>query len=276
MSLIKCSECGREISDKATACPHCGAPVEIESDEPVKEDNSEEEYTSKTEKTPDDSVVTETNNIMENTDKPKKKSKRILIIVIVAVLAVVGALGIYMYQKQKAQEEYDLAVTLMRSETGLMEVYVNTIVNTDDIDSIEDLVNLTNSVWHDAIWEESNSNTKKYVSGANDFNEAIDNLYSDPKVEKFISSIKEVIPDADYLNNVPEELSDVKSKYDDVVATYKTLVDYAEWPTGSYNTYMEQAQEKYNAFNEAYSKFDSSCPALPENKDKDTKEDSEE
>lgn len=27
MALIKCTECGKEISDKATACPHCGCPV---------------------------------------------------------------------------------------------------------------------------------------------------------------------------------------------------------------------------------------------------------
>lgn len=27
MALIKCPECGREISDKATACPGCGCPI---------------------------------------------------------------------------------------------------------------------------------------------------------------------------------------------------------------------------------------------------------
>ncbi len=27
MALIKCSECGKEISDRAGACPGCGAPV---------------------------------------------------------------------------------------------------------------------------------------------------------------------------------------------------------------------------------------------------------
>lgn len=27
MTLISCKECGKEISDYATACPHCGAPV---------------------------------------------------------------------------------------------------------------------------------------------------------------------------------------------------------------------------------------------------------
>lgn len=27
MALIKCPECGREISDKAGSCPHCGYPI---------------------------------------------------------------------------------------------------------------------------------------------------------------------------------------------------------------------------------------------------------
>lgn len=30
MALISCGECGKEISDKAAACPHCGAPVASE------------------------------------------------------------------------------------------------------------------------------------------------------------------------------------------------------------------------------------------------------
>lgn len=28
LALIKCSECGKEISDRARSCPHCGCPVE--------------------------------------------------------------------------------------------------------------------------------------------------------------------------------------------------------------------------------------------------------
>ena len=27
MALIKCQECGEEISDQAAVCPHCGYPV---------------------------------------------------------------------------------------------------------------------------------------------------------------------------------------------------------------------------------------------------------
>ncbi len=27
MALTKCHECGKEVSDKANVCPHCGAPA---------------------------------------------------------------------------------------------------------------------------------------------------------------------------------------------------------------------------------------------------------
>jgi len=29
MALINCSECKKEVSDKAASCPHCGAPIFI-------------------------------------------------------------------------------------------------------------------------------------------------------------------------------------------------------------------------------------------------------
>ena len=35
MALIKCSECGKEISDRAIACPNCGCPIEKEKAEGI-------------------------------------------------------------------------------------------------------------------------------------------------------------------------------------------------------------------------------------------------
>ena len=32
MALIKCKECGKEISSKAKSCPNCGYPIEEEVD----------------------------------------------------------------------------------------------------------------------------------------------------------------------------------------------------------------------------------------------------
>lgn len=38
MALIKCTECGKEFSDKASACPNCGCPTE-KMDLPKNEEN---------------------------------------------------------------------------------------------------------------------------------------------------------------------------------------------------------------------------------------------
>ena len=34
MALIKCNECGHEVSDKASACPNCGCPIADDHFEP--------------------------------------------------------------------------------------------------------------------------------------------------------------------------------------------------------------------------------------------------
>ena len=35
MALIKCPECGKEISDKSINCIHCGYPLDLQSSQPV-------------------------------------------------------------------------------------------------------------------------------------------------------------------------------------------------------------------------------------------------
>lgn len=37
MALVNCPECGREISDKAVACPHCAYPMAHEPDAPAEQ-----------------------------------------------------------------------------------------------------------------------------------------------------------------------------------------------------------------------------------------------
>jgi hypothetical protein len=39
MALIACSECGKQISDKAAACPHCGNPLAAASPAPIFRDD---------------------------------------------------------------------------------------------------------------------------------------------------------------------------------------------------------------------------------------------
>lgn len=67
MALIKCSECGKEISDQATVCPNCGAPTHVET------------------------------KATETPKKPKKEKKKGsclgAILIVVGVLILIGILG---------------------------------------------------------------------------------------------------------------------------------------------------------------------------------------
>ena len=40
MALIKCPECGKQISDRAAACPNCGCPVNSNNTTPQTDNNS--------------------------------------------------------------------------------------------------------------------------------------------------------------------------------------------------------------------------------------------
>lgn len=69
MALIKCSECGKEISDKAASCPNCGCPVSVASE------NS--------------SSLVQPNQKKEKRPKaPKSKKTKILIGVLCAVIVI--------------------------------------------------------------------------------------------------------------------------------------------------------------------------------------------
>lgn len=56
MALIKCKECGNEISDMATVCPHCGIAITVENENADVSSNNEA--------------------VVENNKKKKKKEKK--------------------------------------------------------------------------------------------------------------------------------------------------------------------------------------------------------
>jgi uncharacterized membrane protein YvbJ len=67
MALIKCKECGREISDAADSCPHCGFPLKQESNnnenitkkqmEEIVKDSEKRAYKDKTKKSISSCIV---------------------------------------------------------------------------------------------------------------------------------------------------------------------------------------------------------------------------
>lgn len=90
MALILCPECGKEISDKASACPNCGCPIQpAEIPNPVVQRTAEE--------------------------KPKKKSKAapITVIVVIAVLGMLCTVYFgFLSTGAKLRSTYNKATTL--------------------------------------------------------------------------------------------------------------------------------------------------------------------
>lgn len=121
MALIKCSECGKEISDKASSCPHCGCPVEISIVEAPTEVESEES----------DFVVSEPEE--EKIEKTKEKRERkpikplpiiITVVVLIVACVLVWLLGIKM-PRDKAYAAYTEAVTACNTSVDTYNAAVN-------------------------------------------------------------------------------------------------------------------------------------------------------
>lgn len=67
MALIKCPECGKEISEKANSCPNCGYPINKQENE---EWHSWDDYTNKK----DENTISNTQQSNIKEEQPQKKS----------------------------------------------------------------------------------------------------------------------------------------------------------------------------------------------------------
>lgn len=115
MAMIKCPECGKEMSDKAAACPNCGCPIEeirtkieeIEAEREAKIKAKEEEKKAK-------EVAAEIKKQKKDEARkavtPEMKRKRIIICVVTAIAVIAGGICAWYYgikiPKEKAYNEY--------------------------------------------------------------------------------------------------------------------------------------------------------------------------
>lgn len=110
MSLIKCNECGKEISDKATTCPNCGCPISVKpKDEAIK----------------------------NNAKKKKSHTPSILIIIIciIAFSAIVNGIS-----KSTKKEESDKTVNsnVSNESTARVEPTTESYIGVNEESKIED------------------------------------------------------------------------------------------------------------------------------------------
>lgn len=252
MSLIKCSECGREISDKATSCPHCGAPVILPSVEPGQEDANiagfEESFENANSQLAGDEAT------IDEVDPVALKKKK-MIKITVAVIAGIAVLivGIIAYQQYNEKQYVKNANAYLES--------CRLVFN--DSGSITDI---TEHVWYNCIWEEDDSETNPYTKDSggsfyDDFNDALSNLFDSDKYISKVSKIKSNYSDAQSLyNKLGNPPKDMENTWAAIQTLNKTIVSFknaAIDPQGNYDQYSTRVNKTYNNASDAYDKLES-------------------
>lgn len=144
-------------------------------------------------------------------------------------------------------------------------VNMNATVNTmlDGAVKAENTGNLIVSVWSNAINRKNDEETDKYTLNngkfVDDFNEALDKLFTDEEFDKNISDIRsnqsKVITMMRRLENPPkkyeEAYSDLKDYYDEYRKLTRVIVNH----TGSLNSFSEEFGEYDESSADAYDKM---------------------
>lgn len=260
MAMTTCPNCGEQISDKAKKCVHCGAILVPEEKKYCPDCGAELEEGMdtcpkcgcpieniiETEKTPQQVEVTGV--------KITKKSKKIIVIAAIAVIvaAIIVAIGVQTHKKnvvakaaaeaQKQSEEYG---------TNLNMAAYSMLSGASDAETCG---NLIKQVWYNAIYEKSDSKTDKYTKPkgyyVSDFNDALQNLFSD---SSFSSQIADINDNKDTVNslmkklkNPPEEYKDAYESLSKLYDAYISLTNLATDPTGSLQTYSQNFNDADN------------------------------
>ena len=254
MALITCPECNQQISDRATACPHCGYPLPVAtSDMPVA-----------------DYPATDTvpQAVAQPVTMAKPRKKRILLIAIICalVLACIGgvtAFAIIKNQHEQAEQEaLEQAKAKARTEyiENLTDFLYTSLYGGADAEKV---CNLTKSVWYDTIYEKYDVETAPYTQTNgkfhNDFNVSLSKLYSSSSYQSAVSDIKEnrIKVDALYkeLLNPEEEFEDCFKEVEALYSAYYDLTKLAISPSGSLKTYSEDLSEYDKDFISHYDKL---------------------
>ena len=171
-----------------------------------------------------------------NKTTPKKKKHKGMIItsIILSVVIIIGLLGSFIINTGKAEVySYNLETVTYKMLDGAAKA--------------ETAGNLIKSVWYNAIYEERDNETDKYTMKngkfVDDFNDALDMLFSD---ESFIASISEIESNQSEvlelmkaLKSPPKEYEEAYSVLKDYYENYSKMIKIVINPTGSLNTFSE-------------------------------------
>lgn len=227
MALILCPECGKEISDAARFCPHCGHPIQ----EPWPQD----------------------------TPPAPRKSKRPFVVA-ACVLTLVTVVGIFIGVRQKQADgraAYIASLNELRVQAlrgGAIaeqmcnltkKVWSNTIYEEFDVETSK--YTMVSGVFHD------------------DFNTSLSLLYADDNTATVITGLRASHEIVDgimaNLQNPTKEFSACYDAADSLYDAYCGLIDLAISPSGSLKSYSENFGEYDDDLLKYYNKLETLIPS---------------
>ncbi len=175
MAIIKCPECGHEISDKAPYCPSCGVAI---AGKTITCPECGQTYFSESKECPNCHHLTlrqpqtervpRPDNKNENKAHAKRNNKTILIISL-AVVAVIGILCLWMVKSSESDKEnaaYEYAMT--SNNTQVLQDYLANYTNApeehrDSIEAHLAILQRADQEWTNAVISGSRSALQQYI-----------------------------------------------------------------------------------------------------------------
>lgn len=249
MALVKCPECGKEISDQCEACPHCGYPIKIQ-----EKQNLEPQ-------------PVEVTGIKLNKFNKKKKIMLFSILGLVLLL-IFGSITALTINKQNQEKAAKVAAAKVVNDYHDNLLLLELDMYTGASDS-ETLSNLTGKVWYNTIYQVPDDTTDKYTYNSNvgfnpDFNTSLQKLFADQSIKDTISKIesnqKTVSSLMKKMQNPPKEYQTSYETLSKLYVAYQGLTDLAVNPSGTLTTYSESKNTKANDFVTLYKTLDTQVP----------------
>lgn len=264
MAMMKCPNCGEQVSDKAKKCVHCDTILIPEEKRYCQECGAELE---------DEMVVcskcgcpvenmasreTEPQPVEVTGVKIDRKSKKIIMIV-AAVLLIAILTAVIVVQEQKKKEAEEETKRMERYLSNLESVTYSMISGAGEA---ENCGNLTKKVWYNAIYKEWDDSTDDFTREdgyfVSDFNVALQNLYADSDFSAEISGIVDnqntVNSLMKKLKNPPDEYEDAYTAVTELYDAYLTLTNLVIKPVGSFQTFSSNFNDAdsnvVNCYNE--------------------------
>lgn len=230
MAMIKCTECGKEFSDKAGKCPNCGCPTEDVLAELARMQTNQDPEQEVLKTSEPETPPTSPQQVEVTGVKVSHSTKKVIISVI--ILAVIVGIIFAAVNNGKSS---DYADTMFKATATML----------DGAAKSETAGNLIVKVWRNAINEISDSTTDKYTKEYgrfyDDFNDALWNLFRDSEFSDQIDAIKDNQAEVESLmKQLVNPPADQKEAYDtlqDFYSAYLQFTNLVTDPTGSYNSF---------------------------------------